>query len=67
MIPAQELRNRFVPSFLLGVTPLPKDEPERYSPGSIEEAILYANQAGDAWDAVPGALQWLRTRSDGLS
>jgi tetratricopeptide (TPR) repeat protein len=51
--------NRFVPEYLFGAAVLRKRYPGYYSFGSQEEAILYARQAGGAWDGVAGALEWL--------
>ncbi len=52
--------NRFVPDYLSGKTPLPEDLPDTYSMGSKEEAVLCADALLTAWQATPGAEQWLR-------
>ncbi len=50
--------NRHVPKYLLD-----RDSdgfwPDSYAVGSNEEAIICADQCGEAWDATPGALVWL--------
>ena len=40
---------------------LPKAVPEYYSPGNLDEAVIYiAGDGREAWAAVPGALAWLK-------
>ncbi|CCF83199.1 tetratricopeptide repeat protein [Nitrolancea hollandica] len=51
--------NPFVPAYLLGLMPLPKELPPYYGMGTPEEAVIYLAEAGEAWMEIPGALQWL--------
>lgn len=51
-------RNRHVPGFLLQQTPLP-GLPLLPRPGGEGEAALYAANALDLWESIPGALDWL--------
>jgi len=51
--------NPGVPGFLLGRTRLPQDLPGSYSPGSVEEAALYAADMSDNWRRTTGTLAWL--------
>jgi tetratricopeptide (TPR) repeat protein len=53
------LSNSHVPHFLLGLKPLPWSQPDSYSLGSEEEAIIYATDAYDIWKNTTGALAWL--------
>jgi alkanesulfonate monooxygenase SsuD/methylene tetrahydromethanopterin reductase-like flavin-dependent oxidoreductase (luciferase family) len=52
-----------VPAYLLGAKRLPKSPPPYYSPGSEDEAILYAADHAAGWRRTPGALDWLRARA----
>jgi tetratricopeptide (TPR) repeat protein len=62
----QALRaNSHVPKFLLGLKPLPLEEPSLFSPGREDEAALYAASAIDLWRNTPGALEWLKRRTSG--
>lgn len=56
-------RNPSVPRYLLGLTGLPKSDPDMFSRGSEEEAIVYARLGKPAWKSVVGALDWLASRS----
>ncbi|WP_192929741.1 SEC-C metal-binding domain-containing protein [Alkaliphilus serpentinus] len=51
--------NHFIPYYLLGFNVIPKKLPEFFQMGSKEEAIVYANNALDAWENTKGALDWL--------
>ncbi len=51
--------NPFVPAYLLGLMPLPKQLPPYYGIGTPEEAVIYLAEAVDAWMETPGALEWL--------
>lgn len=52
--------NRFVTPYLLGRRKRPKTLPPFYSPGEMEEALIYLSDAGaDSWAATPAALAWL--------
>ncbi|HOI56413.1 MAG TPA: hypothetical protein PLP01_14290, partial [Phycisphaerae bacterium] len=50
--------NRHVPKYLLDRESA-DFWPESYSLGSEEEAIVTADECGDAWEATPGAMVWL--------
>ena len=52
--------NRHVPGYLLAVKKLPPPPPF-ISLGDDDEAIAYANDAGAAWAAAAGSLDWLAT------
>jgi len=52
--------NRFVPDYLLGRKPLPREEPDWYSVGSDDEAVIYAGLFMEPWRQTKGALEWLR-------
>ena len=51
--------NRHVPRYLTGTAAMPDLLPESYSLGSVEEAILCADELIDAWRKTPGAVPWL--------
>jgi tetratricopeptide (TPR) repeat protein len=51
--------NPHVPAYLLGRKRPPKERPPFYSIGSPEEAVLCAEAQIEAWQAAPGALEWL--------
>jgi len=53
-------RNNFVPEYLLGKNKIPKKEPEHYSWGSKEEAIIYTLDGQKGWQVTEGALEWLK-------
>jgi tetratricopeptide (TPR) repeat protein len=55
--------NRHVPQFLTEEADWPGLEPTGYSPGSREEAMVCDGELGDAWDATPGAIDWLRKQA----
>lgn len=50
--------NPHVPEYLITGEQI-EDLPENYSLGSPEEAMIYASEGMDSWDAVPGAIDWL--------
>ncbi len=52
-------RNKHIPAYILGRKKIPRYVPYYYSPGSKEEAVLYANGNRVAWAATQGALDWL--------
>ncbi|SIO58240.1 ST7 protein [Singulisphaera sp. GP187] len=52
--------NRFVPDYLLGKKPMPREQPGLYQLGDVNEAILYAGAAMGGWKSTPGALGWLK-------
>jgi len=51
--------NPHLPKFLLGKKEFPETHPPFYSPQSEEEAALFAPEILAAWNATPGALDWL--------
>jgi tetratricopeptide (TPR) repeat protein len=53
--------NRHVPNYLTGKGQWPGPLPVSYSPGSEEEAVLCAEELGEAWRATPGAADWLKS------
>jgi tetratricopeptide (TPR) repeat protein len=55
--------NRHVPSYVTGDAEWTGPEPETYSIGSREEAVICDGELGEAWDATPGALRWLRAHA----
>ena len=64
--PAQAA-NTHVTVSLTGRRKLPKAVPDYYSPGNLDEAVLYIAGGGlDAWVAVPGALGWLMRQTASL-
>lgn len=52
-------RNGFAEAYILGHRQIAKETPERYAPGSREEADSYALELQSAWNAHPEALKWL--------
>jgi tetratricopeptide (TPR) repeat protein len=57
-------RNSYVPAYLTGKTPMPKQMPFGYQPGHASEAVEYAKNGQAVWNAVPGALEWLRAKTE---
>ena len=57
--------NRHVPQFLTEEADPPGLEPTGYTPGSREEAMVCVVDLGDAWNATPGAIDWLRKQAPG--
>ena len=57
--------NRHVPQFLTEDADPPGLEPTGYTPGSREEAMICDVDLGDAWNATPGAVDWLRKQAPG--
>lgn len=55
--------NAFVPPYLLGQKPMPRQLPMYIGFGDENEAIAYAAEAKPTWDHNPDALDWLRTAS----
>ena len=51
--------NRHVPRYLAGKAPWPGPLPHSYAFGSEEEAVITADELGEAWRATPGAERWL--------
>lgn len=54
--------NRYVPSYLLGRKRMPRYLPDYYGFGDENEAVLYAYGNKAAWEATPGALEWLSSK-----
>jgi len=52
--------NRHVPAFLTEDTTWDGPQPDEYAFGSREEAVLCADDLGEAWEGTAGALPWLR-------
>lgn len=50
--------NPFVPECLLDRWP--PEPPDYFSPGGVDEAVIYADSFDDAWRHVRGARDWLR-------
>ena len=57
--------NAFIPPYLLGNKPMPKQLPDTVGFGDKNEAIEYAAFAIRAWEQTPGALDWLRRHCTG--
>ncbi len=57
--------NTHVPAYLLGQKLLPLHQPESYSLGSEDEAILYAATSLSGWKETPGAIAWLKESEPG--
>lgn len=55
--------NAFVPAYLLGQKPMPKQLPMFVGFGDENEAVAYAAEVKPTWSHTPGALGWLRTVS----
>jgi tetratricopeptide (TPR) repeat protein len=53
--------NPYVPLYLLGVTPFPKQLPAYYGMGDEAEAVTYLAQAVEAWAETEGATRWVTT------
>ena len=52
-------KNKHIPAYLLGRKKIPQSLPEYYSPGDETEAVFYVKENLKAWEATPGALDWL--------
>jgi tetratricopeptide (TPR) repeat protein len=55
--------NRHVPRFLTDEADWPGPEPTMYAPGSREEAVSCDLDLGEAWQATPDAIRWLRAHA----
>jgi tetratricopeptide (TPR) repeat protein len=55
--------NRHVPRYLIGSAEMPDRLPDSFAFGSPEEAILSADALAEAWQATPGATDWLRAQA----
>jgi hypothetical protein len=56
---AARKQNGFTEAYLLGHRRLSKHLPDRYAPGSKEEAECFAGSLMASWEANPSALKWL--------
>jgi hypothetical protein len=54
--------NSHVPELLCSDAPLP--QPPHYAPGSLEEACIAADELRSAFQATPGALDWIADGRD---
>ncbi|MFG6116081.1 tetratricopeptide repeat protein [Halobacillus sp. MO56] len=45
--------NMYVMSFITGKIELPEEIPDQYTPGSLEEAIVYYHRNKNLWDSIP--------------
>jgi tetratricopeptide (TPR) repeat protein len=59
--------NRHVPQFLTGHAEWSGLESPGYTPGSRDEAAVCEDDLGDAWEATPGAIEWLTKQAAGRS
>jgi tetratricopeptide (TPR) repeat protein len=55
-------QNGHVVKYLLGYRKVPKRLPDYYGFGDENEAIIYAHGNMAAWEASPGAVEWLNAR-----
>jgi len=55
--------NRNVPAYLTGRKSMPRELPGHYGFGDDNEAILYVHENKAAWEATPGALEWLASKA----
>lgn len=51
--------NKHVPAYLYGDKKMPRYLPELYGWGDEDEAVYYVHGNKAAWEATPGALEWL--------
>lgn len=58
--------NGYIPAYLYGERRLPKTLPAFICPGEEDEAMHYAADFGSGWHMTPGALDWLRARSQAV-
>jgi tetratricopeptide (TPR) repeat protein len=55
--------NRHVPKILGHDDAWPDPQPASYTPGSREEAVICDSELGEAWQATPDAIRWLRAQA----
>jgi tetratricopeptide (TPR) repeat protein len=55
--------NRHVPKILGHDAAWPEPQPASYTPGSREEAVICDSELGEAWQATPDAIRWLRAQA----
>ncbi len=61
LLKAAKRANKHAPAYLLGRRDLPPDQPPYYSPGDVDDAVLYVAGHLAAWKSTPGAIAWLRS------
>jgi tetratricopeptide (TPR) repeat protein len=54
--------NDILPEYLIALRHEPDRLPDSFSLGTGDEAIIVLRDLGEAWQATPGALDWLRDR-----
>ena len=54
--------NQHVPAYLLGRKKMPRHLPDYYGFGDENEAVMYVYGNKSAWEASPGALEWLAAK-----
>jgi len=52
-------KNNHIPAYLLGRKKMLQSLPNYYSPGAKTEAVFFVKENLNAWEATPGALDWL--------
>ena len=62
LLQAARKSNPHVPPFLLGRENLPAEQPNYYSHGDRDDAILYISSNLSSWKSTPGAIAWLRSK-----
>ncbi|MDE2505574.1 MAG: hypothetical protein KGM43_00035 [Planctomycetota bacterium] len=60
LLQAAKKENKHVVELLVGRARMPRERPQSYSDGSVEEALLYAADSMSAWKSTPGAISWLK-------
>jgi tetratricopeptide (TPR) repeat protein len=58
-------KNRYVVPYLSGTKKIPSRTPDFFEPGDRTEAVEYVADAGEAWNATPGAIEWLKEIASG--
>jgi tetratricopeptide (TPR) repeat protein len=53
--------NPYVPLYLLGITPFPRELPAAYGMGDEQEAMGYVAEAAQPWLETAGAAEWVAT------
>ncbi len=53
-------QNKYMESFIKGTRKPPMELPDRYAPGSREEAICFVDYMITAWEPFPKAIKWLK-------
>jgi tetratricopeptide (TPR) repeat protein len=52
--------NKYIPEYLVGQRFPPGEEPDGYSPGDENEALIYIRGCMAGWRSTPGAIAWVR-------